>query len=52
MFRSFLRDDGGSTVIEYAMIGALISIIIVGALTAMGTKISVKFLQPISNNLN
>lgn len=52
MFRSFLRDEGGSTAIEYALIGTLISIIIVGALLTIGSKISIKFFQPIANNLN
>ena len=36
-------DSGGATAIEYAMIGTLISIAIITALTTMGTKLSTFF---------
>ncbi len=50
-FRAFWGDESGSTAMEYALIGGLISIIIVGSATAIGTKLSAKF-TPISGNLN
>ncbi len=33
---SFLRDDRGATAIEYGLIAALISVVIIGALGATG----------------
>ena len=39
----FAEDTGGATAIEYALVGTLISIIIVSALTTMGTKLSSTF---------
>jgi pilus assembly protein Flp/PilA len=36
----FLRDESGSTIIEYGLVGALISIVIVGAVSLMGTILS------------
>jgi pilus assembly protein Flp/PilA len=39
----FVRDDSGATAIEYGLIAALISVVIVGALTAVGTNLNTKF---------
>lgn len=36
--RKFLNDTGGATAIEYALIGSLISIVIVGAASQIGTS--------------
>ncbi len=36
MFRIFWRDERGATAIEYALIGALLSIAIIGGATAIG----------------
>jgi pilus assembly protein Flp/PilA len=36
-------DSGGATAIEYALIAGLISIVIVTALTAVGTQLSAFF---------
>lgn len=47
----FICDESGATAIEYGIIGALISIVIVIAVTAIGTKLNAKFV-PISNALN
>ncbi len=33
-------DEGGSTAIEYGLIGALISVFIIGAMTAVGSGLS------------
>ncbi len=35
----FVRDDRGATAIEYAMIASLISVIIVSAVSEIGTKL-------------
>jgi pilus assembly protein Flp/PilA len=39
----FLKNDGGVTAIEYALIAALIAIIIVVSVTSVGTKLSAIF---------
>ena len=41
--RKFLADTSGTTLIEYALIGASISILIVAGATGIGTKISVYY---------
>ena len=39
----FLKDESGATAIEYGLIAALISVVIIGALTALGTNLNAKF---------
>jgi pilus assembly protein Flp/PilA len=41
-------DERGTTAIEYALIAALISIVFIGAIQAVGTQISTNFFGPIS----
>ncbi|HEY0267342.1 MAG TPA: Flp family type IVb pilin [Rhizomicrobium sp.] len=41
--REFAADACGATAIEYALIGSLISIVIVTAATAVGSKVSGMF---------
>jgi len=36
---NFLKDDSGATALEYSMIGALVSIIIVGVVTSVGASV-------------
>ena len=36
----FLRDDSGATAIEYGLIAALIAVVIIGALTTIGTNLT------------
>ena len=36
----FMKDEGGATAIEYAMIAAFIGIAIVGAVTSLGTSLT------------
>ncbi len=36
----FLRDDSGATAIEYGLIAALIAVVIIGALQAIGTNLN------------
>lgn len=39
----FLHDDSGATAIEYALIGVLVSVGIVAALTSVGTQVTSLF---------
>jgi pilus assembly protein Flp/PilA len=48
----FLSDERAATAIEYAIIGALVSIAIVAGARAIGTAISSKFYGPIASNLS
>jgi pilus assembly protein Flp/PilA len=41
--KAFAASSSGATVIEYALIASLISIVIVGGATAIGTKLSSNF---------
>jgi len=43
MIKSFLRDEEGATAIEYGLIAALISVVIITAITALGTQLSTVF---------
>ena len=38
-----LKDKTGATAIEYGLIAGLISVVIIGAVTAVGTNLSSKF---------
>ena len=40
---SFIQNDLGATAIEYGLIAALISVVVIGAMTAVGTKLSTTF---------
>ena len=37
---TFLRDEDGLTVVEYAIAGGLVTALVVGAFTALGGKVS------------
>jgi pilus assembly protein Flp/PilA len=39
----FLRDDSGATAIEYGLIAAGISIVILAAVNGLGTNLNAKF---------
>ncbi len=39
----FLKDESGATAIEYGLIAALIAVVIVGAVTTIGTKLNTSF---------
>jgi len=39
----FAKDESGATAIEYGLIAALIAVVIIGAVTAVGTKLSTTF---------
>ncbi len=37
--KSLINDQSGATAIEYGLIAALISVVIIGAVTTIGTKL-------------
>ena len=51
MIRSFLKDELGATAIEYGLIAGLIAVVIIGAVTAVGTNVGNKF-NAVANNLS
>jgi pilus assembly protein Flp/PilA len=46
----FVRDESGATAIEYGLIAALISVVIIGVLSTLGGQLNTKFTE-ISNQL-
>ena len=46
----FVKDESGATAIEYGLIVALIAVVIIGAVTSVGTALSGKF-QTIATSL-
>ncbi len=42
-FVNFINDEEGVTAIEYALIAALIAIVIIGGATAVGTNVNALF---------
>jgi pilus assembly protein Flp/PilA len=50
MFKSFLRNEEGATAIEYGLIASLIAVVIIGGVTAVGTKLSTVF-ETVQTNL-
>ena len=43
LFSRFVRDESGATAIEYGLIAALIAVVVIGAVTAVGTGLSTTF---------
>ena len=39
----FLKDESGATAIEYGLIAALIAVVIIGAVTALGGQLKTTF---------
>lgn len=52
MFQRFLRHTSGATAIEYAIIAAMISIVIVAAAASIGGKLNAKFFGPLLAGLS
>jgi pilus assembly protein Flp/PilA len=50
LLRHFLKNESGATAIEYGLIAALISIVIIVGVRSIGTKLSNTF-NSIQNNL-
>jgi pilus assembly protein Flp/PilA len=42
LFSRFVRDESGATAIEYGLIAALIAVVIITGLTAVGTSLNTK----------
>jgi pilus assembly protein Flp/PilA len=49
--KSFVRDENGATMIEYGLIAALVSVVAIGALGAMGGNLKDMF-QHVSDCLS
>lgn len=45
----FLKDESGATAIEYGLIVALIAVVIISAVSAIGTKLNASFTSIQSN---
>lgn len=43
MLKKFAADQNGATAIEYGLIAALIAVVIIGALTTVGTSLNANF---------
>jgi pilus assembly protein Flp/PilA len=41
--KQFLRDESGATAIEYGLIAALIAVVIITAVTSVGTNLNTTF---------
>lgn len=50
LFTRFAKDESGATAIEYGLIAALISVVIIGVLSTLGGRLNSKF-SAISNQL-
>lgn len=50
MITRFAKDESGATAIEYGLIAALISVVIISVLTTVGTNLETKF-QEIATQL-
>ena len=48
--KRFIQDEDGVTAIEYGLIAALIAVVIIGAVTLVGTNLSAVF-QYVASNL-
>ena len=46
----FIKDESGATAIEYGLIAGLIAVVIITAVSTVGTSISAKF-KAVSDNL-
>lgn len=42
-FKNLLRDESGATAIEYGLIAALVSVVIIGILTSLGESLDQRF---------
>lgn len=43
VIQKFFSDESGATAIEYGLIAALIAVVIIGAVTVVGTSLSTTF---------
>ena len=45
MIKNFVKDEEGATAVEYGLMVALIAVVIIGAVTLLGTSTSDKFTE-------
>jgi pilus assembly protein Flp/PilA len=45
LIKNFIQEEDGVTAIEYGLIGVLIAVVIIGAVTSVGTSVNDKFTQ-------
>lgn len=50
VFARFVKDESGATAIEYGLIAALVAVVAIAGMTALGSKLSALF-TGISNKL-
>jgi len=43
LFSRFVRDESGATAIEYGLIAALIAVVVIGAVSTVGSNLSATF---------
>lgn len=43
MMKRFFQDEAGASAVEYGLLVALIAVVIITAVTAIGTKLNTKF---------
>lgn len=43
IIEGFIKDETGATAIEYGLIAALIAVVIIGALSTIGTNLNASF---------
>ena len=48
--RAVLKNESGATAIEYGLIAGLIAVVIIAAISTVGTSLSAKF-NAVANNL-
>jgi pilus assembly protein Flp/PilA len=41
--KNFFKDESGASAVEYGLLVALIAVVIIGAVTTLGTNLSSKF---------
>jgi len=51
LFNRFIKDESGATAIEYGLIASLIAVAIIGAITAVGGKLTDVF-NAVKDNLS
>ena len=51
ILKDFVRDDSAATAIEYGLIASLIAVVIIAAVTTVGTKLTTTF-NEVAGNLH
>ena len=51
LFKKFASDNSGATAIEYGLIASLIAVVIIAAVTTVGTKLTTTF-NEVAGNLH